>query len=392
MASAIARRAICQQAILNISELVENGGYLGLNIHVLQSNLRYLKRNFYSFRAAHVKVTSVLSTEEIEQQTTILAKIESCYVTTLNQIQQRIGDLKEALQNPRAFAVEQEHAVNEETATNVSDSSESDRNDTPELSEERSEQPSAASVTQLQSQLQQQLQPIVLQLQGVGKVENTWGDFDGHLSKWKSFHDRFKVAVHENDTIAKVFKFQHLCNSLKGYAATSINNWEQTEDNYDEAWARLKELYNRPYETTNELYDRFENLTKLDKPTGGLLQKMSNITHEVVRQLRALGISVEHLDSYFVNGIRKKLDGDTCKQWELLRSSLPNAQNPKLADVLSFVETQAKAMFAVTGMATRDNRKRQVSEKEQPNVKKFRSNDNNSAKTEQKGNISHLSA
>lgn len=153
MASAIARRAICQQAILNISELVENGGYLGLNIHVLQSNLRYLKRNFYSFRAAHVKVTSVLSTEEIEQQTTILAKIESCYVTTLNQIQQRIGDLKEALQNPRAFAVEQEHAVNEETATNVSDSSESDRNDTPELSEERSEQPSAASVTQLQSQL-----------------------------------------------------------------------------------------------------------------------------------------------------------------------------------------------------------------------------------------------
>lgn len=226
----------------------------------------------------------------------------------------------------------------------------------------------------------------------MGKVENTWGDFDGHLSKWKSFHDRFKVAVHENDTIAKVFKFQHLCNSLKGYAATSINNWEQTEDNYDEAWARLKELYNRPYETTNELYDRFENLTKLDKPTGGLLQKMSNITHEVVRQLRALGISVEHLDSYFVNGIRKKLDGDTCKQWELLRSSLPNAQNPKLADVLSFVETQAKAMFAVTGMATRDNRKRQVSEKEQPNVKKFRSNDNNSAKTEQKGNISHLSA
>lgn len=101
-----------------------------------------------------------------------------------------------------------------------------------------------------QAQSQPTLQPIVVQWPGMSKIENTWGDFNGELTKWKGFHDRFKIAVHENSAIAKVFKFQHLRSSLKGWAANALGDWEQTEDNYDEAWERLNQLYNRPYQTS----------------------------------------------------------------------------------------------------------------------------------------------
>lgn len=386
MAQAKARRTMYQQSILNMAELVENDGYLALGIPSLQSNLRHLKRNFNFFRAAHARVTSQLGAEEMEQETILLARIENCYISTLNKIHERIDGLTNALQNARALAMEQASLQfeNEDLNSNASGNGVPEQSNSLGSIDETEQQLPQPSAPQFQRQLQQQLQPIVVQLQGMGKVENTWGEFDGHLSKWKSFYDRFRVAVHENDAIARVFKFQHLCNSLKGYAATSINNWEQTEDNYEEAWKRLKELYNRPYETVNELFDKFEGLAKLDKPTGGMLQKMSNVTHEVVRQLRALGVSVDHYDPYFVNGIRRKLDSETCKQWELLRNSLPNAQKPKLSDVLSFVENQARAIFAVNGIASKDNRKRSTSDKEQNNGKKFKPNDSVHTKIEQK--------
>lgn len=380
-----------RQAVSNIFELVHNDGHLGLNIIVLQRNMRYLMKNFYSFRTAHSKIIRASGQEQNEQQTIMLEEVENEYVTALRILQQRVETLRAALRNPTTFARDLEHNNSAENGDQDADfndtgSCHSSQFESAWGSEHNEQQQQRGSfVPQLQEQLQNQLQPIVVQLQGVGKIENTWGEFDGDLSKWKSFHDRFKIAVHENHTIAKVFKFQHLCSSLKGYAATAINNWEQTEENYEEAWARLKELYNRPYETKNELFDKFESLYKLDKPSGGLLQKMSNVTHEVVRQLRALGISVDHLDSYFVNGLRKKLDRDTCKQWELLRNSLPNAQNPKLADMLSFIETQAMAMFAVSGAMIKDNRKRANNEKEHSISKKPRPSDGASGSAERTG-------
>lgn len=38
------------------------------------------------------------------------------------------------------------------------------------------------------------------------KVENTWGEFDGTLSKWASFRDMFTSAVHDAGYMTNVFK------------------------------------------------------------------------------------------------------------------------------------------------------------------------------------------
>lgn len=64
--------------------------------------------------------------------------------------------------------------------------------------------------------------PMLWQFPGLKSIENTWGEFDGALTQWQGFHDRFKIAVHENSLIPCAFKFQYLQKSLKGRAAASM--------------------------------------------------------------------------------------------------------------------------------------------------------------------------
>lgn len=390
MQAIIAKRTMCQQAIYNLTESVNQEEHLEHNVRALQRHIRYLHANFESFRMQHVKIISRLRRQEqLNEQAAIFDRVERCYITTTNVLEARIDYLKEERANFRANEREDDNKTDSASERARSPEAENRQVNSPpqrileqeqNLLENAAQQPQPAiqqTVFQQQVPIQQPLPQIVVQIPSLGKVENTWGEFDGRLSKWKGFHDRFKVAVHDNGSIAKVFKFQYLCNSLKGWAASAFGNWEQTDDNYDQAWERLNELYNRPYETTNELYDRFEALPKLDKPSGGLLQKISNTTHEVIRQLRALSYPVEHFDSFFVNGIRKRLDGETCKQWELYRNSLACAQKPLLSELLAFVDNQAKAMFAANSALSKDNRKRSSNDKEQSTDKKPRFSEGN---------------
>lgn len=348
MASAIPERALCQQSMANLSEFVANHEHLGLTSKLLKQRLEYLESNWRKFRAAHRKILRVLDVDRADDQATVFSETETAYLSTSAALQQRIDILESHEQTEResegASGSEDEQQSNDEWST--------------EHDQEPVRVPGAYVRANVQPepervQEQPQLQPIVVQWPGMGKIENTWGEFNGELTKWKGFHDRFKIAVHENSAIAKVFKFQHLRNSLKGWAASALGDWEQTEDNYDEAWERLNQLYNRPYQTSKELLDKFHALPKLDRPTGGMIQKFSNTTHEVVRQLRALGYPVEHFDLFFVHGIHERLDGETSKQWELKRTS----ETPKLMDLLDFLDHQAKAMF-ISSIVAKDNRKR----------------------------------
>lgn len=188
-----------------------------------------------------------------------------------------------------------------------------------------------------------QVPNVVVQLPHQTQVENTWGFFDGELANWMGFHDRFKSAVHENNQISNAFKFQYLRKSLKGKAAMSLGEWQLTSDNYLGAWERLKQLYARPYQTSKELFWKFNNLPKLEQSSGDKIQTISNVTHEVLRQLKSLNHPVEHYDAMFVHAIHDRLDLDTSKAWELCRLS----ENPSINEMLNFLDRQAKALAGV---------------------------------------------
>lgn len=219
---------------------------------------------------------------------------------------------------------------------------------------------------QPQVQPQIQLQPIYL---ACSNTENTWGEFDGNLTKWQTFHDCFKSAVHENKTISNVFKFQKLKASLKGKAAQIFNGWEHTDANYQLAWERLKEIYERKYQTSKQLFWKFFNLPKLEHASGLMLEKMSNTTHTVLSQLRSLKYPVQHYDAIFVHALHDRLDPNTSKEWELHRTS----ETPKLSTMLQFIDWQAQALSNVQfgeNHKLRDKRKRVAPKIEHKNEKR----------------------
>lgn len=229
-------------------------------------------------------------------------------------------------------------------------------------------------------------QSIVVKVQNK-QLENTWGDFDGSLIKWQGFHDRFCHAVHNDESMANSVKFQHLQRSLKGKALIAFGDWDGSNESYPEAWARMKELYNREFQISKELLWKFNNLPKLDYPSSGMLQKLSNVTHEVLRQLRALKYPVEHYDLFLVHPLHDKLDPETRKIYELSRDS----ERPKIQDMLNFLDQHAKALQGVQQIGNKlekDNRKRTYNDYDKnSNSKRMKLESNESMNTNEKCDI-----
>lgn len=172
------------------------------------------------------------------------------------------------------------------------------------------------------------------------EVKNTWGFFDGSLLKWQSFHDGFVARIHNDGKMSNVEKFTQLKSSLKGSAQATLGEWHLTEDSYLEAWDRLNQIYNKKYPIIREHLRHFDSLPAIKgKATADELQRLSNGTHEMLRQLRAMQLPVDSWDMMVVHQLHERLDADTARQWELQRSS----DTPAASEMLSFLDKQASA-------------------------------------------------
>lgn len=103
-------------------------------------------------------------------------------------------------------------------------------------------------------------------------IPNTWGTFDGSVTKWKQLRDRFKESMHDNKDVSLATKILRLQDSLKGKAAQALGQRHFTADNYMDAWKRLNELYDRPYVIASEFMRQFYRLPQLQSsPTANEL-------------------------------------------------------------------------------------------------------------------------
>ena len=59
--------------------------------------------------------------------------------------------------------------------------------------------------------------------------------FYGNPLEYQSFWDSFRAAVHENDTLRDITKFNNLKSYLKGQALSAISGISLSEENYSEA-------------------------------------------------------------------------------------------------------------------------------------------------------------
>lgn len=171
-------------------------------------------------------------------------------------------------------------------------------------------------------------------------IKNTWGKFDGTITKWKGFHDRFVAAIHLNNDISSAYKYSYLKMSLVGNAEKEIGDWETDEASYAAAWERLKKMYDRKYVICGEHIRALYELPMLTKPVASAqLQHMASVTHEQIRQLRSQGVPVEQWDMWICHLLHERLDEETGRLWDLARKS----ETPTALEMLDFLDDHAAA-------------------------------------------------
>lgn len=90
-----------------------------------------------------------------------------------------------------------------------------------------------------------------------------------------------------------------------------------------------------------EYWNQFYRLPVLtENPTADDIRRMTNVTYETIRQLKAIKLPIEHWDMVFIFGLHERLNSETKKQWEMHRSS----ETPKLIEMLEFLDKQAGAL------------------------------------------------
>lgn len=199
------------------------------------------------------------------------------------------------------------------------------------------------------------------------KIENTWGEFDGTLSKWATFRDMFHAAVHQAGYMTGSFKLRQLKKSLKGEAAEVLEGWVETDENFEPAWQRLNAVFDQPHQAAIQLLSRLNELPVILKANRRELQRLSNVANTVKLQVNGLGYNTQHSDIMFIALIENKLDRETKRAWEHRRDD-----NPTLQQLLTFVEREAKALPFEPVKPIEDRKRHHENPPNHSNIKRFK--------------------
>ena len=115
--------------------------------------------------------------------------------------------------------------------------------------------------------------------------------FNGNLMKWTSFWDSFDSAVHTNDRLPEVDKFNHLRSLLEGTARDAISGMSMTASNYKEAVEILKKRFGNRQLIISKHMDALLHVSAVTSD-GHLreLQRLYDQSEANIRSLKALGV------------------------------------------------------------------------------------------------------
>lgn len=183
----------------------------------------------------------------------------------------------------------------------------------------------------IQEQQQQMKAPQAIQVQvqnldGGATVSNTWGTFSGDHAQWRTFRDRFRAAVHDNDTIKPVFKLQALQRSVKGAAARAMGIWKPVDANYAKAWNALCDIYEDSYMIVQSLLNKLFTIPRMESATNEGLRRIIDTVRESVEQLSDF-VDTANWDPIIVFLVVERLDADTYVDWEKSRVNAKHQEN-----------------------------------------------------------------
>ena len=133
--------------------------------------------------------------------------------------------------------------------------------------------------------------------------------FSGNILEWQTFWDSYESAVHENQMLTNVQKFNYLKAQLRDEALESITGFALTNANYEEAVSVLTDRFGQTDKIINSY---MQALLEIQQPKNQLtsLRKFYDKMESYVRGLEALGQSQETYGKLLVPIILNKLPGE----------------------------------------------------------------------------------
>ena len=132
--------------------------------------------------------------------------------------------------------------------------------------------------------------------------------FSGDPKSWQPFWDSFEAAVHNNSSVSRIDKFNYLKSLVEGNAASAIDGFALTADNYESAVKVLKDRFADPQIIISSHMEELLNLPVVsDVNKVNKIRQLYDSIETHIRSLRNLGIDSNSYGNLLLPLILSKL-------------------------------------------------------------------------------------
>ena len=132
--------------------------------------------------------------------------------------------------------------------------------------------------------------------------------FTGDPTKWTTFWDSFSSAIHANDELNEVDKFQYLKSLLEGCAAETISGLPLSSSNYKHAVDLLTKRFGSKQVIISKHIEMLMQLPKIIESSDlKQLRQLLDKTESAVRSLQGIGISIDTYGTFLTPVIMAKI-------------------------------------------------------------------------------------
>lgn len=170
--------------------------------------------------------------------------------------------------------------------------------------------------------------------------------FGGSYYEWPTFENLF-MQIHNNTRVSKIQKFQYLKGLMvpNSIADELIKHFTITENNYDEAWQKLSNRFNKQRHIITAYVRKFiDQPSTTNSVSVTSLRALCDTTDHVMRGLRSLGEQAEKRDPFLIYLLLEKIDDDSKHLWA--RETCDN-DHPTITELIHFLEKRCDALESV---------------------------------------------
>ena len=115
--------------------------------------------------------------------------------------------------------------------------------------------------------------------------------FRGEVTQWQNFWDSYNSAIHVNQHLSLIDKFNHLHSLLEGQATRAIQCLTKTEANYNSAIEILQKRFGKPQNIISKHMDEMLKIPSYVRDNASQLRLVYDKISVNVRGLESLGVS-----------------------------------------------------------------------------------------------------